>query len=388
MRKDANDRGIHGLVTQLTISAPLVNKTLFDQAGARFAGPSLSMGAKYFAADGSPAVVDDGFKAMASRYLKWAEDGTVEKDVWVAVGGGYRDASAEFANGKIAMYLSGSWQLARLEKQIGDGFEWVIGDAPCGPGGCTGMPGGANLLPSQRPYVGAANFASLLDCTNHFDANSRERDMFWHGVWNTLRFVLIQVGLMLGFSLLTAIVLNKKIIGRSFFGAAFFYPVLLSPVVVALIWKWILQREGLLNAAMIGAGADQINWLLDGNWAFFWSVFVSIWAHMGFYTLILLAGLQAIPAEIKEASQMDATLRARAACRPSRRRCCPMSRPASTCRNAAGRSSCSPSHRASTRVQFRRNCTNLSQSKLSFMTKAVSRNLTVQFLRNWRPTCW
>ena len=82
---------------------------------------------------------------------------------------------------------------------------------------------------------------------------------------------------------------------------------LLSPVVVALIWKWILQREGLLNAAMIGAGASPINWLLDGNWAFFWSVFVSIWAHMGFYTLILLAGLQAIPAEINEASQMDAT---------------------------------------------------------------------------------
>jgi len=167
--------------------------------------------------------------------------------------------------------------------------------------------GGTNLLPSERPYVGAENFASLLDCTNHFDANTCHRDLFWHGVWNTLRFVVFQVGLMLGLSLLTAIVLNKKIIGRSFFRAAFFYPVLLSPVVVALIWKWILQREGLLNAAMIGVGAEPTNWLLDPNWAFFWSVFVSIWAHMGFYTLILLAGLQAIAAEINEASQMDAT---------------------------------------------------------------------------------
>jgi alpha-1,4-digalacturonate transport system permease protein len=49
-----------------------------------------------------------------------------------------------------------------------------------------------------------------------------------------------------------------------------------------------------------------VNWLLDANWAFFWTVFVSIWAHMGFYTLILLAGLQAIPADIYEAAAMDA----------------------------------------------------------------------------------
>lgn len=169
------------------------------------------------------------------------------------------------------------------------------------------LTGGTNLLPGDRPFVGPENFASLLDCTDHFDPNSCRRDLFWHGVWNTMGFVALQVGMMLFFSLLTAIVLNGRIIGRSFFRAAFFYPVLLSPVVVALIWKWILQREGLLNAAMEGAGATPVNWLLDGNWAFFWSVFVSIWAHMGFYTLILLAGLQSIPAEINEASQMDAT---------------------------------------------------------------------------------
>ncbi len=70
---------------------------------------------------------------------------------------------------------------------------------------------------------------------------------------------------------------------------------LLSPVVVALIWKWILQREGVLNALLASAGASPVEWLTDSHWAFFWVVFVSIWAHMGFYTLILLAGLQAIP---------------------------------------------------------------------------------------------
>ena len=81
---------------------------------------------------------------------------------------------------------------------------------------------------------------------------------------------------------------------------------LLSPVVVALIWKWILQRNGILNAAIVGAGGQPFDWLLNAGSAFGWTVFVSIWAHMGFYTLILLAGLQAIPADVYEAAKMDA----------------------------------------------------------------------------------
>lgn len=169
------------------------------------------------------------------------------------------------------------------------------------------LTGGTQLLPWDRPFVGGENFATLLDCGSFLDPNSCARDLFWHGVWNTARFVVLQVALMLAFSLLTAIVLNGRILGKPFFRAAFFYPVLLSPVVVALIWKWILQREGVLNAAFMATGATPVNWLLEGNWAFFWSVFVSIWAHMGFYTLILLAGLQAIPADVHEAAQMDAT---------------------------------------------------------------------------------
>jgi alpha-1,4-digalacturonate transport system permease protein len=61
-----------------------------------------------------------------------------------------------------------------------------------------------------------------------------------------------------------------------------------------------------LNAALQSTGLSGTNWLLDANWAFWWTVFVSIWAHMGFYTLILLAGLQAIPRDIYEAASMDA----------------------------------------------------------------------------------
>jgi alpha-1,4-digalacturonate transport system permease protein len=167
--------------------------------------------------------------------------------------------------------------------------------------------GGANVMLADRPQIGMGNFERLLDCANHFDPNTCREDKFWRAVWNTLWFVTLQVGIMVGFSLLTAIVLNGKIRARGFFRSVFFFPVLLSPVVVALIWKWVLQREGILNASFEGLGLTPINWLSDPSWTFFWVVFVSIWAHMGFYVLILLAGLQAIPADVYEAAEMDGT---------------------------------------------------------------------------------
>ena len=161
------------------------------------------------------------------------------------------------------------------------------------------------VLLSQRPYVGAENFRSLLACKDYLDPNSCQRDIFWRAVHNTGKFVLLQVGLMILFSLITALILNRKIPFRGFFRSVFFYPVLLSPVVVALIWKWVLQRYGVLNAGLDAVGMTPVDWLVDGNWSFFWIVFVTIWAHMGFYVLILLAGLQAIPADIYEAAEMD-----------------------------------------------------------------------------------
>ena len=165
--------------------------------------------------------------------------------------------------------------------------------------------GGVKLFPFERPFTGAENFQILFECRNYFDIQTCRKDVFWRAIGNTLKFSLIQVVLMVLFSLVTALVLNRKIIGRGFWRGVFFYPVLLSPVVVALIWKWLLQSQGVFNAALIGWGGQPIEWLTDAGWAFFWTVFVSIWAHMGFYTLILLAGLQAIPKDLYEAAEID-----------------------------------------------------------------------------------
>ncbi|MBO0661209.1 ABC transporter substrate-binding protein [Jiella sp. MQZ9-1] len=194
-----NDNGIYNLPDQLTITGPFVNKTLFDQAGVampgdkatwddwakaavevakktktpypmamdrsghRFAGPAISYGAKYFDGKGNPITVDDGFKAFAEKFVKWNKDGTMAKDVWAGSGGAtYQDASQEFINATLVFYLSGSWQVARFGREIGDAFDWEVVNSPCGPAACTGIPGGASVVGFKHTKHPEA-VAKLLD---------------------------------------------------------------------------------------------------------------------------------------------------------------------------------------------------------------------------------
>lgn len=182
-RKGSDDKGIYGLHSQLTITGAFINKTLFDQAGVavpgpdaswddwaaasvdaakktgttfpmamdrsghRIAGPAISYGAKLFGDDGVPFLVDDAFSAYVTKFVGWHNDGTMARDVWAGSGGSsYQDASKEFINGQLVYYYSGSWQVGKMDSQIGDAFDWVVVGSPCGEGGCSGMPGGAGIV--------------------------------------------------------------------------------------------------------------------------------------------------------------------------------------------------------------------------------------------------
>lgn len=167
--------------------------------------------------------------------------------------------------------------------------------------------GGTALYPQDRPFVGTQNFEQIYACENYLDPSSCREDLFWRAVRNSGTFVSVHVVGLVFFALVTALVLNARIRWRGFFRSVYFYPVLLSPVVVALVWKWILQRDGLLNGILVSLGFDRVLFLLNSDWAMFWIIVVTIWANMGFHTLILLAGLQSIPAELYEAAQIDGT---------------------------------------------------------------------------------
>jgi alpha-1,4-digalacturonate transport system permease protein len=165
--------------------------------------------------------------------------------------------------------------------------------------------GGSQFFPAERPFVGTRNFEQLLTCQNFLDPNTCNQDRFWRSIYGTLIYVVAQVGWMVVISMITALILNRNIRARGFFRSVFFYPVLLSPIVVALLWKWILQENGILNGVILWLGFEKLPFLVTAAWARFWIVAISVWAYMGFYTLILLAGLQAIPADLYEAAAID-----------------------------------------------------------------------------------
>jgi len=184
LRPSGDTDGIYGMMTQLTVTGPFINRTLFEQAGVpvpsdssdqvtwqewaeasravaeatgtdfamaidrtghRFAGPAISQGAQYFDAEGNPVVDDEGFRTMSELLLEWHADGTMPLEVWAGATG-YAPANELFVNGQVVLYMSGSWQIGQFAEQIGDAFDWQVAPNPCGPAACTGMPGGAALV--------------------------------------------------------------------------------------------------------------------------------------------------------------------------------------------------------------------------------------------------
>ena len=169
---------------------------------------------------------------------------------------------------------------------------------------------GQSINFDSRPFAGLENAQRLLAQTAPGTGmQNLEDDKFLAAVANTAVFVIFQVPIMILFALITALVLNREIAGRAFWRSIFFYPVMLSPVVVAFLWTLILKGSGVLSQTLIGWGwiDEPILWLSDPRWSMIWSVFVFTWAHLGFYMLILLAGLQAIPRDLYEAAEMDGT---------------------------------------------------------------------------------
>jgi alpha-1,4-digalacturonate transport system substrate-binding protein len=183
MRLPGDTTSIPGFMTQLTLTGPFVNKTLFEQADVAMPGPkatwedwakasknvaakvqapfpiaidrsghrffslAITQGAKVFDDKGEPAVVDDGFKRAAQLVYDWHKEGVMSKELWGSVAGtAYRGANDEFKNAQVVMYESGSWQIGQFDKTIGDGFDWVAVPTPCGSANCSGMPGGAALV--------------------------------------------------------------------------------------------------------------------------------------------------------------------------------------------------------------------------------------------------
>jgi ABC-type sugar transport system permease subunit len=149
---------------------------------------------------------------------------------------------------------------------------------------------------SDMPFRGLDNYRYLL----------RDDPLFRETFRNTVIFALGNVGISLVFALCIALILNGPVKYRAFWRAAFFVPYVTVPVAIAIVWRSILNdRYGMLNGLLDQIGLPQQPFLDSVSQALPSVIGVAIWQGIGYYMIIFLAGLQAIPGDLYDAAKVD-----------------------------------------------------------------------------------
>lgn len=129
---------------------------------------------------------------------------------------------------------------------------------------------------------------------------------FAGAVRNTVEFVIGFVVLTAVLATGTAVLLHSQRFAKGFFRAAIYVPVLISPIIVGIMWSFILNPTyGALDAILHKLGIGQPQWLVQPHLAMICAIGVEIWVTLGFYTLILLGGLQSIDSNLYDAASID-----------------------------------------------------------------------------------
>ncbi|MBF2027477.1 MAG: sugar ABC transporter permease [Oscillatoriales cyanobacterium C42_A2020_001] len=148
---------------------------------------------------------------------------------------------------------------------------------------------------TQPPvWIGFKNFQRLL-----------ADPIFWQTFRNTLLYLFCVVPILVILPLALAILVNQKLRGIHWFRVAYYVPVIISMVVAGIAWKWLYADNGLLNQLLKVVSLPSIPWLTDPAWAIFSVMAVTVWKGLGYYMVIYLAGLQAIPQDLYEAAAID-----------------------------------------------------------------------------------
>ncbi|MCR5102425.1 MAG: sugar ABC transporter permease [Butyrivibrio sp.] len=140
-------------------------------------------------------------------------------------------------------------------------------------------------------FVGFKNFQSVL--------TSGET---WQSLWNTVKYAIIEVPLGIVIALVLAVLLQKKLAGKTIFRTLFFLPMVCAPAAVAMVWKWLYNQQfGLLNNLL----NTDIAWISDPDIAWISVGIIGVWSIIGYNMVLFIAGLQEIPKDYYEAAEID-----------------------------------------------------------------------------------
>ena len=144
-------------------------------------------------------------------------------------------------------------------------------------------------------WVGLDNFRYIFD-----------NELFVTGLKNSLLFLLIVPCVQVG-ALGLAVLVNTRLPGIRLFRAAFYVPVVTTVSVVGIMWGFMFHEQGTLNYVLLSLHAVNapVGWLSNDTLALFAIMFVTLWRGLGWYMVMYLAALQAIPADMQEAAILD-----------------------------------------------------------------------------------
>lgn len=150
---------------------------------------------------------------------------------------------------------------------------------------------------NQPRWVGLSNYSRAFF----------EDDLFYTSLWRTFYYAILVVPTTLIGSLLLALLLNQKLVGRYFYRTAFFIPHLTPEVAMAVIWLWLLNPHlGPFNYVLESVGLPEFPFLTSRSTVIPSLALISFWAGVGGNRmLIFLAGLQGVPSDLYEAADID-----------------------------------------------------------------------------------
>lgn len=153
------------------------------------------------------------------------------------------------------------------------------------------------LDPTNSPFVGIGNFLKIS-----------QHPLFLVSVKNTILWAVYSFIFHLPLAMLIAVFLSKVRRGRNVYQALIFVPVVVSLVAVSLLFKMLMDPEvGQLNKLLSSVGLPELQWLSSSSSALPTAVIIATWKGLGFYVVILTAGMMNIPSELYDAALVDGT---------------------------------------------------------------------------------
>lgn len=155
----------------------------------------------------------------------------------------------------------------------------------------------ANPLSLEREFIGLENYGNIF-----------QDSVYQNSLWLTIRYTTVIVAIEFPLAMILALMLNEPIRGRAIYRALLLVPWVMPNVVAAIIWRWIYSPDfGLLNfvLAELRIIDSYLSFTGDPNRALPAVIAVSVWKGIPFSTVVLLAGLQAVPADLYEAARID-----------------------------------------------------------------------------------